>query len=270
VSSQASVDIAAILVDGADAAIIGELGQTLGATGVTYLSRSVPALPHDLLRNLSPREVHWITMECVADRIDLSKRASYIRARHGVDTTWADEAADDTGAAWLNPDPTSASGLSVRVIGYSPSADEVLTAILLPADTDPADPPDRLVGNERLAIERRRPAHLRTGTGEVVRVSKVDDIIAAESDALEQAELPDPLPARARVGRRNDTRSRMFSVRLRDDELAEHGQVAQQRGLPARTLARTWLLDRLHTEQHSGSEDLAARVERLEHAVFPG
>jgi len=128
----------------------------------------------------------------------------------------------------------------------------------------------RLVGNERLAIERRRPAHLRTGTGEVVRVSKVDDIIAAESDALEQAELPDPLPARARVGRRNDTRSRMFSVRLRDDELAELGQVAQQRGLPARTLARTWLLDRLHTEQHSGSEDLAARVERLEHAVFPG
>jgi len=81
-------------------------------------------------------------MECVADRIDWSKRASYIRARHGVDTTWADEAADDTGAAWLNPDPTSASGLSVRVIGYSPSADEVLTVILLPADTDPADPPD--------------------------------------------------------------------------------------------------------------------------------
>ncbi len=34
--SQASVDIAAILVDSADAAIIGELGQTLRATGVTY------------------------------------------------------------------------------------------------------------------------------------------------------------------------------------------------------------------------------------------
>ena len=36
VPSQASVDIAAILVDGADAAIIGELSQTLRATGVTY------------------------------------------------------------------------------------------------------------------------------------------------------------------------------------------------------------------------------------------
>jgi len=100
-------------------------------------------------------------------------------------------------------------------------------------------------------------------------VSKVDDIIAAESDALERIELPDPLPARARIQRHNDSRSRMFSVRLRDDELTELDQAAQQRGLPARTLARTWLLDRLHTE-HSGREDLAARVERLEHAVFPG
>lgn len=60
----------------------------------------------------------------------------------------------------------------------------------------------------------------------------------------------------------------MFSVRLRDDELAELANVAQQRGVPPRTLARTWLLDRLHTEQHSGGEDLVARVERLEHTVF--
>lgn len=101
-------------------------------------------------------------------------------------------------------------------------------------------------------------------------MSKVDDIVAAESDELERAELPDPLPAGVRVERRNDTRSRMFSVRLRDDELTALDQVAQQRGLPARTLARAWLLDRLHAEQHAGSEDLAARVERLEHAVFPG
>lgn len=93
------------------------------------------------------------------------------------------------------------------------------------------------------------------------------EFVAEESDELERAELPDPLPAR--VQRRNNTRSRMFSVRLRDDELAELDQVAQQRGLPARTLARTWLLDRLHTEQHSDSDDLAARVKRLEHAVFP-
>jgi len=36
VPNQANVDIAAIVLDGADAVIIGELGQTLRATGVTY------------------------------------------------------------------------------------------------------------------------------------------------------------------------------------------------------------------------------------------
>jgi hypothetical protein len=69
-------------------------------------------------------------------------------------------------------------------------------------------------------------------------MSKVDKIIAAESDELERAELPDPLPPHVRVERRNDRRSRTFSVRLRDDEFAELARVSQQRGMPARTLAR--------------------------------
>lgn len=78
----------------------------------------------------------------MTERIDWSKRASYIQGRHGLETRWADEAVDDADAAWLDPDPTSASGLSVRVIGYSPSVNQVLTVILLPADADPADPPN--------------------------------------------------------------------------------------------------------------------------------
>jgi len=98
-------------------------------------------------------------------------------------------------------------------------------------------------------------------------VSNVDRIIAAETDTLEQAELPDPLPAPAQ--RRNTARSRIFSLRLGEDELADLDELAATRGLPARTLARTWLLDRLHTEQQPGADhDLAARVDRLEHAVF--
>lgn len=95
-------------------------------------------------------------------------------------------------------------------------------------------------------------------------MSRVDDIIAAESNELEQAETPEHV----RVERRNDTRSRMFSVRLRDEELAELASLAEQRGLPPRTLARTWLLDRLQAEQHASGSDLADRVQRLEHAVF--
>ena len=80
-------------------------------------------------------------MEFVAERVDWSKRADYIRSRHGVHPAWAEEAVTDVGAAWLIPDPASASGLSVRVIGYAPSAEAVLTVILLPPETDAADPP---------------------------------------------------------------------------------------------------------------------------------
>jgi hypothetical protein len=48
----------------------------------------------------------------------------------------------DPEARWLVPDPASTSGLSVRVIGYSGSADAVLTVILLPEDADPAESAD--------------------------------------------------------------------------------------------------------------------------------
>lgn len=75
------------------------------------------------------------------DRIDWTKRQGYVRARHGVETAWADEAVSDMRAAWIDLDPASASGRSVRVIGHSSAADDVLTVILLPADTDPDDRP---------------------------------------------------------------------------------------------------------------------------------
>ena len=99
-------------------------------------------------------------------------------------------------------------------------------------------------------------------------MSRVDDIIAAESDELERSELPDPLPKTVRVERRNEARSKMFSLRLRDQELAQLVEVAGQLGLPPRTLARAWLLERLNDEPTPHAEGLTARVERLEHAVF--
>ena len=43
---------------------------------------------------------------------------------------------------WLVPDPASRSGHSVRVIGYSMSAREVLTVILVDADVDVEERPD--------------------------------------------------------------------------------------------------------------------------------
>lgn len=72
-------------------------------------------------------------------RIDREHRGEYIQARSqrrpgdtDIDPRWADEAVDDTDAAWLDPDPKSKSGNSARVIGYSPTAGMVITVILVP------------------------------------------------------------------------------------------------------------------------------------------
>jgi hypothetical protein len=81
-------------------------------------------------------------MKYVIGRVDWSKRAGYIRDRHQVEPAWADEAVIDPDACWVDPDPASASGQSVRVIGYSGSADAVLSVILLPGNADPDEPAD--------------------------------------------------------------------------------------------------------------------------------
>lgn len=64
--------------------------------------------------------------------VDWSKRAEHMRRKHGVQTAWANEAVNDALAVWLDPDPKSDSGISVRVIGYSPTARTVLVVILVP------------------------------------------------------------------------------------------------------------------------------------------
>jgi len=94
-------------------------------------------------------------------------------------------------------------------------------------------------------------------------MSKIDDLIAAEGAAAEEAQLPEDTA----VERRNLGRSVMFSIRLNPDELAELERYAGQRGLPARTLARAWILARLR-EETGDQDDLRARVARLEQAVF--
>lgn len=81
-------------------------------------------------------------MKFMPERVDWSHRANYIRTRHHVEPLWATEAVNDPAAYWRDPDPASASGMSVRVIGYSGTADSVLTVILVRADADPSDSAD--------------------------------------------------------------------------------------------------------------------------------
>lgn len=74
--------------------------------------------------------------------VDWRKRADYIRARHAIEPSWADEAIGDTQAVWLVPDPASKSGHAVRVIGYSVGAGAIVTVILVHPAADPDERPD--------------------------------------------------------------------------------------------------------------------------------
>ncbi|MGH3505310.1 MAG: hypothetical protein ACRDQA_31115 [Nocardioidaceae bacterium] len=73
----------------------------------------------------------------MSEEIDWSKRGDYIRSRHGVEPRWATDAVNDPVAYWLDSDPASTSGRSVRVIGHSAGADAVLTVICCPPTSTP-------------------------------------------------------------------------------------------------------------------------------------
>lgn len=51
--------------------------------------------------------------------------------------------------------------------------------------------------------------------------------------------------------RRGQRPSRMFNVRLTDEQYQQLEQVARERHLPLSTMARAWLLDRLGDERHA-------------------
>lgn len=57
-------------------------------------------------------------------------------SKHGVTTSQADEALEDPNRIVIEPDYASISGESIRVIGYCPSLNTILTVILV---TDPVD-----------------------------------------------------------------------------------------------------------------------------------
>jgi hypothetical protein len=74
----------------------------------------------------------------------------------------------------------------------------------------------------------------------------------AEARGLEaEAASEEPYPADTTVSRPNQTTSRMFNLRLTDEQFAALQDLAAQRHLPMSTMARAWLLDRLEKERHA-------------------
>jgi len=65
---------------------------------------------------------------------DWSHRGGYIATKHGVTPDEADEAVDDPERIVINPDYNSTSGRSTRIIGFSATAGDLLTVIVLVED----------------------------------------------------------------------------------------------------------------------------------------
>lgn len=63
--------------------------------------------------------------------LDWSERDTYMYIKHGVFTHWADEAYEDPARVIIHPDYASISGDSTRIIGFSRSADAILTVIVV-------------------------------------------------------------------------------------------------------------------------------------------
>lgn len=82
----------------------------------------VTALPN---RN----EMHYA--EVVFGRVDWSKRGEYMQPKHGITPEVADDALGDPNRIVIDPDYNSTSGESIRIIGYSTFADDIVTVIVL-------------------------------------------------------------------------------------------------------------------------------------------
>jgi len=84
------------------------------------------------------------------------------------------------------------------------------------------------------------------------RLEKVtEDAARAEARALEaQADVDDAYPQGTRISRPNRP-SRMFNVRLTDEQYATLQELAHAHHLPMSTMARSWLLERLDQERRA-------------------
>lgn len=108
---------------------------------------------------------------------------------------------------------------------------------------------DRYVGGSGIEPMRgRRPAPT---CGSIERgpamAKTIDPALAARLREESERTREAPYPAGARPTRPN--RSKVYSIRLSEEEQAQVQQVADAKHLPASTLVRSWILDRLNQEK---------------------
>ncbi|MGH2719366.1 MAG: hypothetical protein ACRDJU_12405 [Actinomycetota bacterium] len=97
--------------------------------------------------------------------------------------------------------------------------------------------------------------------------SKIARLVAEEAEASD--ENPDaPLSASSASSRPNRARSTVYSIRLNPHEVAEVQSLAEVAGLPASTLVRSWIIERIrdeHGELSDAESELRAAQRHLAH-----
>ncbi|MBA2323045.1 MAG: hypothetical protein H0V92_03140 [Pseudonocardiales bacterium] len=82
--------------------------------------------------------------------------------------------------------------------------------------------------------------------------AKTERAVRAEARALEaEAEAAEAYPAGTQITWPNRP-SRMFNLRLTDEQFNELQGLARELHLPMSTMARSWLLERLDQERRAG------------------
>jgi hypothetical protein len=74
-------------------------------------------------------ELHYA--DRVFQCVDWSKRREYMQGKHGIAAEVADDALGDANRVVIDPDYDSTSGASIRIIGYSVLADDIVTIIVV-------------------------------------------------------------------------------------------------------------------------------------------
>jgi hypothetical protein len=70
----------------------------------------------------------------VFERVDWTHGAAHMKANHGITPDVANEALGDPNRVVIDPDYNSRSGQSVRIIGFSVAADDIITVIVVVDD----------------------------------------------------------------------------------------------------------------------------------------
>ncbi|MFC5995368.1 tyrosine-type recombinase/integrase [Pseudonocardia hispaniensis] len=101
--------------------------------------REVPTMPSDheeaaedqaeITALPARNEMHYDSR--VFERVDWSKRGEYMQRKHGITPQVADDALGDPNRIVIDPDYNSTSGESVRIIGFSTIADDIVAVIVL-------------------------------------------------------------------------------------------------------------------------------------------